>query len=49
MNDLKFTKEVTLSGYSKNSFVYSFLTSLKKKLILLLKKELIKKLTSNNS
>ena len=43
MNDLKFTKEVTLSGYSKNSFVYSFLTSLREKINSPAKKRVNKK------
>ena len=43
MNDLKFTKEVTLSGYSKNSFVYSFLTSLREKINAPAKKRINKK------
>ena len=32
MNDIKFSEEITESGYSKNSFVYSFLTSLREKI-----------------
>ena len=46
MNDLKFTKEVTLSGYSKNSFVYSFLTSLREKINSPAKKRVNKKKTN---
>ena len=43
MNDLKFTKEVTLSRYSKNSIVYSFLTSLREKINSPAKKRVNKK------
>ena len=32
MNDVEFTKKVTLSGYQKNSYVYNLLTSLRHKI-----------------
>ena len=43
MNDIKFSKEITSSGYSKNSFVYSFLTSLREKINSPVKKRVNKK------
>ena len=43
MNDIKFSKEITSSGYSKNSFVYSFLTSLREKINAPVKKRVNKK------
>ena len=43
MNDLKFSKKLTQKGYSKNSFVYSFLTSLREKINSPVKKRLKKK------
>tara|TARA_B100001029_G_C14688064_1_gene248238 strand:+ start:50 stop:526 length:477 start_codon:yes stop_codon:yes gene_type:complete len=43
MNDLSFSQDITSSGYSKNSFVYSFLTSLREKINSPVKKRVNKK------